>query len=284
MRNAGIWIGAGAAVMAFALGAGCGTSTDDGAISCGYYVERAGYELTNVQFGDFESDVTWATGLPLSRHLRRPAPDNRFDWLPLSQPTLLNIGGSGTGGLGRVSSDARCQETLYLFDSIEALDNDPDGFTYVEQQAELRFAAVDFTFPATLAQAEAAPATQDTTVQAIADLTRDKTRVVSGAVVRRQIAKQTITFSMSCDTAAQVTTRWAPRIERDDPEFCRAAGGETECVQFNLAFAAEHCTLTSDAAVLRLPSGMTTVDLGGDLTRLGAGSYQLRIDDIRLLR
>jgi hypothetical protein len=81
-----------------------------------------------------------------------------------------------------------------------------------------------------------------------------------------------------------VTKRWAPRIERDDPAFCRAAGGDTECVQFNLAFAAEHCTLTSDDAVLQLPSGMTTVDLGGDLTKQPGGSYQLRIDDIRLLR
>ena len=200
--------------------------------------------------------------------------------------TVLNHGASGVGGLGRVSSDPRCQDALDLFDDGEPLTNDPDGFTRVEQRAELRFAAAGFAFPTTRAQADAAPDTQNVTVDAIADLTRDKTRTLSGGVeVRQNIARQTVTFAMTCDTPAHVTKRWVPRIERDDPAFCRADGsGGMECVQFNLVFASDHCTLDSDAAALVLPSGSTTASFGGSVTQQSPGTYQLRIDDIRLAR
>jgi hypothetical protein len=284
-------IGLAAIGLATVAMAGCATddngtgSTSDDEISCGYYTERSGYALTNFQTGDFESTTTWAEGLPISRHLRKPAPDSAFDWLPLSESTVLNHGASGVGGLGRVSNDPRCQDALDLFDDGEPLTNDPDGFTYVEQRAELRFAAVGFAFPTTRAQADAAPDTQNVAVDAIADLTRDKTRTVSGDEVRQTIAKQTVTFAMTCDTPAQVTKRWAPRIARDDPAFCRAnATGGMECVQFNLVFASEHCTLAADAVAVKLPSGTTTASLGGSLTLQSPATYQLRIDDIRLAR
>jgi len=60
------------------------------------------------------------------------------------------------------------------------------------------------------------------------------------------------------------------------------AGADTECVQFDLAFAPERCELTSDIVTLQLPSGRSEVALGGALLRTAPRAYTLRIDDVRL--
>ena len=267
----------------FCLVAGCGTepsSERDDEIACGYYVERGSYALANLVIADFASETTWTMGVPLSRHVHNPA--GAFAWVPLAQPTVLQHGGSSTGGLGKVSNDGRCYETLSLFEHIEQLVGDPDGFTDVEQQAELAMSVVGFAFPSSLAAAEAAPDSQDVTVSLVADLTRDKTKLVGAVEVRQQLAKQTVTLSTMCSSAPQVTRRWVARTDRDDPAFCRPAGADTECVQFNLVFAPERCELASDPGTLQLPSGRSEVALGGALIRSSPATYSLRIDDIRL--
>jgi hypothetical protein len=291
MNKPGIEAVMSAGLIACVLGggvlAGCAAGPADGhegergdAISCGYFVERGTYSLFNFQSIDFGSDALWSTGTSLSRHMRNPS--GAFAWVPLSQSTLLQHGVNSAGGLGKVSNDGRCNETLSLFDDIEDLVGDPDGFTEIEQQAELSFAPVGFAFPATLADAAAAPERQDVAVRVIADLTRDKTRLVSGGEVRQQVAKQTVVMTASCSPSAQVTRKWAAKTDRDDPAFCRAAGAGFECVQFNLAFDPERCTLEADASELALPSGKSDVALGGSLRRQAPADYVLRIDDIRL--
>jgi hypothetical protein len=258
---------------------------DDGGggdgIACGYYIERGPYSPTNVQIVDFASETTWATGTPLSQHARNPAGD--YAWVPLWQSTLLGLGIDNAGGLGKVSNDRRCGETLDLFSRIEDLTGDPDGFTHVEQQAELSIAAVDFAFPATLADAAAAPDRQDVAVRIAADLTRDKTRLLTGGtVVRQQLEKQTVSLSATCSPAAQVTRTWVAKADRDDPAFCRPAGADFECVQFNLVWTPAHCTLATDPVELALPSGHSNIALGGSLTLRSLATYALRIDDVRL--
>jgi hypothetical protein len=277
------------------LSAGCGTTSSNGTdgglgggdggggggVACGYYIERGPYSPTNVQIVDFGSETTWSTGTPLSRHARNPAGD--FAWVPLWQTTVLGLGIDNAGGLGKVSNDGRCSETLNLFDHIEDLTGDPDGFTHIEQQAELSIAPVDFAFPTTLAAAAAAPDHQDVAVRIIADLTRDKTRVLSGGgEARQQIAKQTVSLSATCAPAAQVTRKWAAKADRDDPAFCRPAGADFECVQFNLVWAPDHCTLVTEPVELALPSGHSDIALGGSLTLRAPATYALRIDDVRL--
>lgn len=266
--------------------AGCSDGSSpqntDGAIACGYYIERGTYAIENLQVIDFASETTWTIGLPLSRHARNPA--GAFAWIPLSQPMLLKQGPESVGGLGAVSNDARCNEALSLFSDIEPLTNDPDGFTDVEQQAELSVAVPGFTFPSTLAAAEAMPDSQDATIVIVADLTRDKTKLVGSSQVRQQIARQTARLSAKCDHAPQVTRRWVAMTERDDPALCRAGAGGTECAQLNLVFGPERCTLASERVTLQLPSGKSEVTLGGALmqTRSAPSEYSIRIDDIRL--
>jgi hypothetical protein len=242
---------------------------------------------TNVQFVDFESERTWSIGAPLSRHLRRPAPDLRFDWLPLSQPTsLVAPMTTSRGGLGSVSSDERCSETFDLFSSTESLTNDPDGFTYVEQRAELAASVIGFAFPVTLVDAEAAPAAWEVSVALVAELTRDKTKLDGTTQLRQRLSSQPLTLLAACTPAPQVTKRWVARTDRDDPAFCRAVGtgSSEECVQFNVTFSPERCELSAAAATLQLPSGSAVVDLAGSLIRQPAGGYALRVNDVRLPR
>jgi hypothetical protein len=264
---------------------GGGDDDDDGGgnregVACGYYLERGTYSTVNLQVLDVNDEATWTAGLPLSRRARNPA--GAFAWIPLSQPTLLARGAESAGGLGKVANDARCGEALDLFSRIDALNGDPDGFTYVEQQAELSVQAVDFAFPGTLADAEAVPDSQDVAVRIVADFTRDKTRAVGNGEVRQQIARQTVTLTATCTPASRVTRSWAAKADRDDPAFCRPAGTATECVQFNLLFAPERCTLATDRVTLQLPSGRSEVSLGGTLTRESTNAYAIRIDDVRL--
>lgn len=290
LRSAGLIAGL------LGLSAGCSSTPSSGSdagpggdgggsagVACGYYIERGPYSPTNVQIVDFASEDTWSTGTPLSHHARNPAGD--YAWVPLRQSTLLGLGIDNAGGLGQVSNDRRCGETLDLFSRIEDLTGDPDGFTHIEQQAELSIAVADFAFPATLADAAAAPDRQDVAVRVVADLTRDKTRVLTGGtVVRQQLAKQTVSLSAMCSPPAQVMRTWVAKADRDDPAFCRPVGTGTdlECVQFSLAWTPAQCTLATSPVELALPSGHSDIALGGSLTLRSLANYALRIDDVRL--
>jgi hypothetical protein len=265
---------------------GCADNPSDardanGEIACGYYLERGMYSLVNVNFVDLNAETTWAAGLTVSRHMRNPA--GEFAWMPLAQGTLLDRHVDSNGGLGSVSTDPRCFETQDLFSKIESIANDSEGFKYIEQRAELSIVPLGFQFPSTLAEAEAIPESQNVPVRIVADLTRDKIKTELGGEVRRPISKQTIALSATCSDGHRLTRRWVPKIERDDPAFCRPVGTTSECVQFNLEFSAENCKVDAGPLTLQLASGSSQVSIGGALTRGNPGEYVLRVDDIRLL-